>query len=214
MEPVEAVRVAAPFHPTEFFHRMTQPLTGGRRTPAVRRTSTPTSPRSSSPSRSPRGPRRSPGGSGGSGTSPVAAAAAALDAAIAEALERPEPVIGSFAELGLPQPLVAALARGGVDAPFAIQSRALPDALAGRDVLGRAQTGSGKTLAFGLPMLTRLAASGRPPDAERAARASSSSRPASWPCRSPACCRRSRWRSASGSRPSSAALPTVARPTP
>jgi superfamily II DNA/RNA helicase len=146
---------------------MTQPLTGGRRTPAVRRTSTPTSPRSSSPSRSPRGPRRA---SGGSGTSPVAAAAAALDAALAEALQRPEPVIGSFAELGLPQPLVAALARGGVHAPFAIQSRALPDALAGRDVLGRAQTGSGKTLAFGLPVLTRLAASGRPrtPTAPRA----------------------------------------------
>ena len=71
MEPVEAVRVAAPFHPTEFFHRMTQPLTGGRRTPAVRRTSTPpTSPRSSSPSRSPRGPRRPSGGPGASGTSP------------------------------------------------------------------------------------------------------------------------------------------------
>src|ERR1700685_3450649 len=41
--------------------------------------------------------------------------------------------------------------------PFAIQARALPDALAGRDVLGRAETGSGKTLAFGLPLLTRLA---------------------------------------------------------
>jgi superfamily II DNA/RNA helicase len=50
------------------------------------------------------------------------------------------------------------LARRGVHEPFAIQSRTLPDALAGRDVLGRAQTGSGKTLAFGLPMLTRLAA--------------------------------------------------------
>ena len=40
--------------------------------------------------------------------------------------------------------------------PFAIQSRTLPDALAGHDVLGRAQTGSGKTLGFGLPVLTRL----------------------------------------------------------
>ncbi len=198
MEPVEAVRVAAPFHPTEFFHRMTQPLTGGRRTPAVRRTPTPTSPRSSSPSRSPRGPRRPSGGSGGNGTSPVAAAAAALDAALAEALRRPEPVIGSFAELCLPQPLVTALARGGVDAPFAIQSRALPDALAGRDVLGRAQTGSGKTLAFGLPMLTRLAASGHGPGRRPRRAASSSSPPASWPCRSPACCRR--WRRRLGQR--------------
>jgi superfamily II DNA/RNA helicase len=43
-----------------------------------------------------------------------------------------------------------------VTEPFAIQARALPDAIAGRDVLGRGQTGSGKTLAFGLPMLTRL----------------------------------------------------------
>jgi len=48
------------------------------------------------------------------------------------------------------------------EAPFAIQARALPDALAGRDVLGRAQTGSGKTLAFGLPLLTRLAAAPGP----------------------------------------------------
>ena len=52
------------------------------------------------------------------------------------------------------------LARRGIQEPFAIQARALPDALEGRDVLGRAQTGSGKTLAFGLPMLTRLHADG------------------------------------------------------
>jgi superfamily II DNA/RNA helicase len=58
--------------------------------------------------------------------------------------------------------LVSALAQRGIDAPFAIQARALPDALAGRDVLGRAQTGSGKTLAFGLPMLSRLAGAGGP----------------------------------------------------
>jgi superfamily II DNA/RNA helicase len=52
--------------------------------------------------------------------------------------------------------LVRALARRGVTTPFAIQTRALPDAIGGRDVLGRAQTGAGKTLAFGLPILTRL----------------------------------------------------------
>jgi superfamily II DNA/RNA helicase len=62
----------------------------------------------------------------------------------------------SFHALGLPEPLVTALARRGVNEPFAIQVRALPDAIAGRDVLGRAQTGSGKTLAFGLPLLARL----------------------------------------------------------
>jgi superfamily II DNA/RNA helicase len=59
----------------------------------------------------------------------------------------------------LDERLVAALASQGITEPFAIQARALPDALAGRNVLGKAQTGSGKTLAFGLPMLNRLAAS-------------------------------------------------------
>jgi superfamily II DNA/RNA helicase len=63
----------------------------------------------------------------------------------------------SFADLGLPRPLVRALTEAGLTHPFAIQAATLPDALAGRDVLGRAATGSGKTLAFGLPMLARLA---------------------------------------------------------
>ncbi|HVU61705.1 MAG TPA: DEAD/DEAH box helicase [Mycobacteriales bacterium] len=80
-----------------------------------------------------------------------------LDLLLKEALSRPAPADASFAELGIPAPLVTALKRRGIDAPFAIQARALPDGMAGRDVLGRAQTGSGKTLAFGLPMLTRLA---------------------------------------------------------
>jgi len=62
--------------------------------------------------------------------------------------------------LGLPTRLIDALAKRDIGVPFAIQRRALPDALAGRDVLGRAQTGSGKTLAFGLPLLARLATDG------------------------------------------------------
>src|SRR4051812_24838596 len=62
-----------------------------------------------------------------------------------------------FAQLGLPKPLVAGLARQGIPAPFPIQSAAIPDILAGRDVLGRGQTGSGKTLAFGLPTMARIA---------------------------------------------------------
>ncbi|WP_091458845.1 DEAD/DEAH box helicase [Micromonospora inyonensis] len=66
-----------------------------------------------------------------------------------------------FAALGLPQPLVRALARQGINAPFEIQRATVPDALAGRDVLGRGQTGSGKTLAFGLPLLARVADGGR-----------------------------------------------------
>ena len=83
------------------------------------------------------------------------AASDGLEAALDEAARRPE-VPATFAELGLPTPLVEALAGRGITAPFAIQTRALPDACAGRDVLGRAQTGSGKTLAFGLPLLSRL----------------------------------------------------------
>jgi superfamily II DNA/RNA helicase len=66
-----------------------------------------------------------------------------------------------FAGLGLPAQLVRALANQGITDPFPIQSATVPDALAGRDVLGRGRTGSGKTLAFGLPLLARLAASGR-----------------------------------------------------
>jgi superfamily II DNA/RNA helicase len=79
-----------------------------------------------------------------------------LERALDEAALAPEPAVRDFAQLGLPAPLVTVLARRGVHKPFAIQTRTLPDALAGRDVLGRAQTGSGKTLAFGLPLLTRL----------------------------------------------------------
>src|SRR3712207_9495770 len=67
----------------------------------------------------------------------------------------PEPTGPTFAQLGLPQSLVTALERRGIRHPFAIQASALPDALAGRDVLGKAATGSGKTLAFGLPLLAR-----------------------------------------------------------
>src|SRR3954452_15228508 len=80
----------------------------------------------------------------------------ALDAA-AEVAAADAPSEATFASIGLPQKLVTALERRGMHAPFAIQTRAIPDALAGRDVLGRAQTGSGKTLAFGLPLLARLA---------------------------------------------------------
>ncbi|MDI1461866.1 DEAD/DEAH box helicase [Catellatospora sp. KI3] len=68
-----------------------------------------------------------------------------------------ETAVPSFAELGLPRPLVRELDRAGITRPFEIQAATLPDALAGRDVLGRGQTGSGKTLAFGLPLLARLA---------------------------------------------------------
>jgi superfamily II DNA/RNA helicase len=62
----------------------------------------------------------------------------------------------TFDSLGVPAPLVAALAADGKTTPFPIQLDTLPDTLAGRDVLGRGKTGSGKTLAFSLPMVARL----------------------------------------------------------
>ncbi|MEV4626742.1 DEAD/DEAH box helicase [Micromonospora sp. NPDC049523] len=65
----------------------------------------------------------------------------------------------SFAELGVPGPLVAALDQVGITSPFPIQTATLPDALSGRDVLGRGRTGSGKTYAFAIPLLARLTAS-------------------------------------------------------
>ena len=61
-----------------------------------------------------------------------------------------------FADLGIDQDLVDALAERGITTPFEIQSLAIPDGIAGRDVCGKAKTGSGKTLAFGLPLIQRL----------------------------------------------------------
>jgi len=68
----------------------------------------------------------------------------------------------TFARLGVPASLVDLLAAEGITVPTPIQAATLPDALAGRDVLGRGRTGSGKTYAFVLPLLARLAASGAP----------------------------------------------------
>jgi superfamily II DNA/RNA helicase len=62
----------------------------------------------------------------------------------------------TFAELGLPEHLIAILERRDITSPFPIQALTIPDVLAGRDVCGRAPTGSGKTLAFGLPLVVRL----------------------------------------------------------
>ncbi|OBI32778.1 DEAD/DEAH box helicase [Mycobacterium sp. E1386] len=69
----------------------------------------------------------------------------------------------TFAHLGVSQPLVDALAKGGAHRPFPIQIETLPDTLAGRDVLGRGKTGSGKTLAFSIPLVSRLDAGNRRP---------------------------------------------------
>ena len=88
-------------------------------------------------------------------STPEAVTAAAIAPAVAV-------VAGSFAELGVPTPLVASLAQGGITTPFPIQNATLPDSLAGRDVLGRGRTGSGKTVAFAVPTVAVLAGSGKP----------------------------------------------------
>ncbi len=62
----------------------------------------------------------------------------------------------TFDALGVSGDLVAALTERGITAPFPIQTLTMPDALAGRDVCGKAKTGSGKTLAFGLPIIERV----------------------------------------------------------
>jgi superfamily II DNA/RNA helicase len=71
------------------------------------------------------------------------------------ALPPVEPPTG-FAELGVPARIDEGLAAAGFAQPFNIQTAAIPVALEGRDVCGRARTGSGKTLAFGVPMLARI----------------------------------------------------------
>ncbi|WP_262778429.1 DEAD/DEAH box helicase [Brevibacterium permense] len=75
--------------------------------------------------------------------------------------KKASPAPTSFAELGVPAKLVDSLDREGKTQAFPIQQDTLPDTLAGRDVLGRGKTGSGKTLAFSIPLVARLAESGK-----------------------------------------------------
>ncbi|MGW2231439.1 DEAD/DEAH box helicase [Streptomyces formicae] len=79
------------------------------------------------------------------------------DAAEAESATPALPPVASFADLDLPAALLRTLDEQEVREPFPIQAATLPNALAGRDVLGRGRTGSGKTLAFGLALLARTA---------------------------------------------------------
>ena len=62
----------------------------------------------------------------------------------------------TFADLGVRDEIVRALAEDGKHDPFAIQELTLPLALAGDDLIGQARTGMGKTLAFGVPLLNRI----------------------------------------------------------
>ncbi|MFJ4843137.1 DEAD/DEAH box helicase [Streptomyces sp. NPDC088746] len=86
---------------------------------------------------------------------PIAESSATETSDEAASDEDAEPSI-TFASLGLPDGIVRKLAQNGVTAPFPIQAATIPDALAGKDILGRGRTGSGKTLSFGLPTLAAL----------------------------------------------------------
>ncbi|MER6198985.1 DEAD/DEAH box helicase [Streptomyces sp. NPDC001586] len=105
-------------------------------------------------------PSRSGGsGYGGSGRSGGGRRPAALQGefALPETITPALPAAEAFADLDMPEQLLAALGSEGVTVPFPIQAATLPNSLAGRDVLGRGRTGSGKTLAFGLALLARTA---------------------------------------------------------
>ncbi|MEU5532121.1 DEAD/DEAH box helicase [Streptomyces sp. NPDC020362] len=99
------------------------------------------------------GPRTAAGRGSGQG---ARSTARRQEFALPVTLTEPMPAVETFAELDMPARLLAALRAEGVTVPFPIQAATLPNALAGRDVLGRGRTGSGKTLAFGLPVLARL----------------------------------------------------------
>ncbi|WP_282206225.1 DEAD/DEAH box helicase [Kitasatospora fiedleri] len=92
-----------------------------------------------------------------SGSRSAAAGGAGREFAMPVSTTPALPPVESFDQLDLPKELLSVLARRGVTAPFPIQGATLPNALAGRDVLGRGRTGSGKTLAFGLAVLARTA---------------------------------------------------------
>ncbi|MFF3012800.1 DEAD/DEAH box helicase [Streptomyces sp. NPDC057939] len=115
--------------------------------------------RSAAPSRSGGGGGQGRSGgygrpSGGYGRRPAAQQG---EFALPETITPALPAVEAFADLGMPQPILAALVAGGVTVPFPIQAATLPNTLAGRDALGRGRTGSGKTLAFGLALLSRTA---------------------------------------------------------
>ncbi|KQS09005.1 cold-shock protein [Curtobacterium sp. Leaf183] len=74
------------------------------------------------------------------------------------------PVV-TFADLGLSEPVLKAVKEIGYETPSAIQAATIPTLLAGRDVVGLAQTGTGKTAAFALPVLSRMEAGSKLPQA-------------------------------------------------
>ncbi|TDE01631.1 DEAD/DEAH box helicase [Jiangella asiatica] len=91
-----------------------------------------------------------------------------FDPARRAAIEAFDPAGSAFSGLDVPDRVVKILGVDGIVEPTPVQAAVVPDALAGRDVLGRARTGSGKTLAFGLPILARLEGERSQPNHPRA----------------------------------------------
>ncbi|MEU9669393.1 DEAD/DEAH box helicase [Streptomyces bobili] len=87
----------------------------------------------------------------------VIATVDAIETDVIETVEADKAPELTFTDLGLPESVVRKLTQNGVTSPFPIQAATIPDAMAGKDILGRGRTGSGKTLSFGLPTLTTLA---------------------------------------------------------
>ena len=77
----------------------------------------------------------------------------------------PESPAVTFTDLGLPEPILAALRDVGYESPSPIQAATIPILLEGRDLVGQAQTGTGKTAAFALPILARIDVARRQPQA-------------------------------------------------
>jgi superfamily II DNA/RNA helicase len=93
---------------------------------------------------------------------------ARIDPARQAAIEAFDPTGSAFTALGVADGVVKILGVDGITEPTPVQFAVIPDAIAGRDVLGRARTGSGKTLAFGLPILSRLTGRRSEPNHPRA----------------------------------------------
>lgn len=87
---------------------------------------------------------------------PAAREAGAVETATAATV----PAAQTFADFGIREGIVSALAAKGITTPFPIQAMTLPVALRGRDIIGQAKTGTGKTLGFGIPMLQSVVAPG------------------------------------------------------
>src|SRR5690242_7176369 len=92
---------------------------------------------------------------------PTASQSPAVPAPRAQTREQNIETTGTFASLGLIEPLLRAVHAAGYAGTTPIQAQAIPPALDGRDVLGAAQTGTGKTAAFALPVLQHLASQPR-----------------------------------------------------